>query len=794
MIRNYLKTAFRQLRKNRIFSIVNIVGLSLGLSSVMTLAILVYQYLTTNSNQKEIDKIFYLKTHYEGGGEGMEVTYPLLGEILRKCPEVEAGTHIQGWYYPWLKYGEKEFQETTDFVDSAYFKVFQFPFKYGFAERALADKFSIVLSEELAEKFFGNQNPLGKTIVADDSIQLKVTGVLQHIPTNSTIRPTVVLNTALLEANVDFQSNANWYNTFANIYLRLKKNARPKELDAKMDLIVKNNYAPESKNSKVYAVPFSKITEENGAALSVIIKGAVGAGLFILLIILVNLINLNAASMHARAKEVAVRQMIGSGRKNIILQFCIENGLIVLFSLLIAWLLFSLLLLPGINGLIKDRFGEIAANFATDYPIFIFFAGIGLLLTILAASFPAWKLTAIKVVDTVKGRLNSGHYKASYMRNIFITIQFILAIILISVTIILNKQIGFMKAATLGFNKEDVAVANLDLAFRDPKSAESRFESILNELKQNPHVKSISTNSEVPTSYWQNYNSYFDPLTKKDVHLRKAVADAGYLPTYQIQFIQGKNFNDHLAASQKNGVIINESAMKAFGWTDAIGKQLVQKGVDQDMSTVIGVVKDYHYGSVQHPIEPLIHEYTGKPSLNFSYLSIRADHGFLPEVMAELEKNIRSIPSRREISYEMMSNKVDKQYALFQGILKVTNFIALLTILIAAMGMFGLTALFAKQRVKEIGIRKVLGASAFTIVKVLSRDFLIMVCIAILVASPIASYIMDNWLKDFAYRINMQWWMFALAGSLALFIAMLTVGLLAFKAAQANPVVSLRTE
>jgi putative ABC transport system permease protein len=407
--------------------------------------------------------------------------------------------------------------------------------------------------------------------------------------------------------------------------------------------------------------------------------------------------------------------------------------------------------LPGINVLIKDRFGEIAANFATDYPIFIFFAGIGLLLTILAASFPAWKLTAIKVVDTVKGRLNSGHYKTSYMRNIFITIQFILAIILISVTIILNRQIGFMKAASLGFNKDEVAVASLDLAFRDPKSAESRFESILDELKQNPHVKSISTNSEVPTSYWQNYNNYFDPITNRDVHLRKAVADAGYLPTYQIQFIQGKNFDDHLAASQKNGVIINESAMKAFGWTDAIGKQLVQKGVDQDRYTVIGVVKDYHYGSVQHPIEPLIHEYTGKPSLNFSFLSIRADHGFLPGVMAELEKNIRSIPSRREISYEMMSDKVDKQYALFQGILKVTNFIALLTILIAAMGMFGLTALFAKQRVKEIGIRKVLGASAFTIVKVLSKDFMIMVCIAILVASPIASYIMDNWLKDFAY-------------------------------------------
>jgi putative ABC transport system permease protein len=782
------------MRKNRVFSIVNIVGLTLGLSSVMTLAILVYQYMTTNSNQKDIGQMYYLKTHYGEGNEGMQVTYPLLGEILRQCPEVEAGTHIQSWYYPWLKYGEREIQETTEFVDSGYFRVFQFPFKYGQAERAMLDKFSVVLSEEMSSKLFGDQNPVGKTIAADDTILFKVTGVLQPIPSNSTIRPRILMSTALLESNPDFQSNANWYNTFAENYLRLKKNARTADLDAKIDRIVKANYAQESRKSIVYAVPFLNIVNENGETLSVIIKGAVGAGLFVLLIILVNLVNLNAASMHSRVKEVAVRQMIGSGRKNIVLQFCIENGLIVLISMLMAWLVFAFLLLPGINLLVKDRFGEIATNLASEYPMMIFIFGTGLLLTILAASFPAWKLTALKVVDTAKGRLSSGPIKTNYVRNIFITVQFILAIILISITIILNRQIGFMKAASLGFNKDDVAVVNLDLAFRDQKSAESRFQSLINEMKQNPHIQSISTNSEIPTAYWQNYNGYVDPITKREVHLRKAVADAGYLLTYQMQFVQGRNFDDQLATTQKNSVIINESAMKAFGWTDAIGKQIKQKGTNEEAQTIIGVTKDYHYGSVQHPIEPLIHEYTGKPSLNASYLSIRADHGSLPRILANLEKEFKSIPSRREFSYELMSDKVDKQYTLFQGILRVTNYIALLTIFIAAMGMFGLTALFAKQRVKEIGIRKVLGASELSIVKVLSRDFLILVCVAVLIASPIASYIMDNWLKDFAYRIDVRWWMFALAGVLAFLVAAITVGSLAYKAAQANPVNSLRSE
>ena len=792
MFKNYFKTAFRQLFKNKLFTIVNMVGLSTGLASIMTLSVLVYQYITTNNNQKDIGQMYYLKTSAPDGSQYKATTYPLLGEIVRNCPEVQAATHIQSWYYPWLKYGTKEFQETTAFVDTGYFKVFQFPFKYGSPTTALQDKLSIVLSEETAEKFFGNENPVGKTIAADDTLQLTVTGVLQHVPANSTIRPTVLLSTAILEANHDFKSGANWYNTFADNYLRLRKNSDPQKLDVKIASIVKLNYAPQQKTNKVFAVPFSKITQENSALIGVIIKGSIGAGVFILLIILVNLINLNTASMYSRAKEVAVKQMIGGTKKNIITQFCIENGLIVFISVILAWILFSILLLPGIDDLVKDKFGEIETGIAKDYPLILLFIGIGFLFTVLAASLPALKLAAVKVTDAVKGKLTSGNYKNSSIRNIFITVQFALAITLICVTIILTRQIGYMKTTALGFNKDDVAVVRLDLAFRDQKSADARFESILNELKNNPHVKALSTNNVVPTAYWENFNSFYDPATNKEVHLKQAPADAGYLPTYQIPVIQGKNFDDALAASQKNTVLINRSAMNAFGWKDAVGRQIRSKG-DPETYSVIGVMEDFHYRDLQNGIEPIVQWYGGKPSLENSNLSVRTDAGYMKPVMQQLEKAFKTMPSRRSFSYELMSDKVDKQYTLFDGILKVANYIALLTILIASMGMFGLISLFAKQRVKEIGIRKVLGASVAGIIRLLSKDFLILVGIAIFIASPIAWYIMNNWLQDFAYRINISWWMFVMAGLVAVLIALITISFQAIKAAIANPVNSLRT-
>lgn len=796
MFRNYFKIAYRQLLKNKLFSIVNITGLSVGLASVMVLAIMVYQYLTTDNYQKDIAQMYYLKTASSNGNEYAATPYPLLGEIVKQCPEVEAATHIQQWYYPWLKYGDKEFQETTTFVDTGYFKVFQYPFKYGNAATALKEKFSIVLSEEMALKFFGNINPVGRIFTADDTLQLTVTGVLQHVPANTTIRPDVLLPAAILEANPDFKNGANWYNTFASNYIRLKKNSDVKLFDKKITSIIALNYPQDQKKNKVYAVAFSNIIKDAAPIVGVIIKGAIGAGIFILLIILLNLINLNSAGMYARTKEVAIKQMMGGSKKSILTQFFIENGVIVLISILFAWVFFSLLLLPAVNNIATDNFRAIETGISKNYPLVILLAVVGTLFTILAACLPALKLFTINVTDAVKGKITSGNYKSSYVRNTFITLQFVFAITLIGITIVLNSQVRFMKTSPLGFNQEDIGVASLNLAFRNEESAMERMKSILNELKNNPYVKSVSVNQNIPTRYWDNYDTFYDPANNKEVNLKQAPADEGFVQVYQIPIIQGKNFDDVRAVSEKNAVLINRSAMNAFGWKDAVGKQLKTKGDDDNqVYTVVGVMEDFHYRDLQSTIEPLLQFYTGPfKSQKYGILSVRTVAGYTDKIMRQLTTAFESIPSRRSFSYELMSDKVDKQYALLDGILKITNYVALLTIFIASMGMFGLISLFAGMRIKEIGIRKVLGSSVIGIVKLLSKDFLLLVVLAGVIATPIAWYIMHNWLQDFAYHISISWWMLLLAGFIAIIIAVATVSFQSIKAAIANPVKSLRTE
>jgi putative ABC transport system permease protein len=793
MFKTYIKTALRQLWKNRLFTAVNFIGLSFGLASVMALLIGVYLYATTDALHKDKDRMYYLKTVVPDGSAYMQTTYPLLGEIVKNCPEVEAATHVQSWASPWLKNGEKEVQENTVYVDSSFFGVYSFPLRYGAAANAFKDKFAVVLTEKVAMQLFGTENPVGKSILADDTVSLTITAVLKDIPANSSLRADVFLSTQLLQANPDFNNNANWYNGFAENYLKLKPATNIKQFEAKIAKIVALNYDKEVSQQKVIAVPFSEIKNEAGPVISLIIYGSIATAIFVLLIILVNLLNLNAASIYNRTKEVAVKQMIGSGKAKIITQFCVENAIVVFTSILAAGLLFYFALLPQLNNIYGGRFGEMSFSFQKDYPFALLFVVLGVAIAIIAGSLPALRIIAIPVSHAVKGKWSkqSGNHT---VRNIFITVQFVLAIIFICVTVILNSQINHMKNASLGFNQKDVVVVNLDMAFRQPDAAAARFETILSELRSNPNIKNVSTNAVIPSAYWNNYNIFFDPTTNKEVRMRHTNADAGYAPTFEIPIVAGRNFNDALAATEGNGVLINRMAMKALGWTNIAGKTIKSKGNEQ-LYTITGVLEDFHYQDMQKPMEPLLHWYAGKQGLNYNnYLSLNISSNQKKEVLQQLETKLKAIPARRAFSYEYMSDKVSKQYALIDGILKTTNFVALLTIIISCMGMFGLIALFARQRTKEIGIRKVLGAGVPSLVALLSKEFIRAVLLACMLAFPLAWWAMHSWLQSFAYRIQIQWWMFAIAGALALLIVIATVAAQAVKAAIANPVKSLRTE
>jgi putative ABC transport system permease protein len=730
----------------------------------------------------------------------MQTPYPFLYEVLKTCPEIEAGTHMQSWRYPWLKVEDREFQDVTRYVDTGFFRVFSFPLEYGDPTTALREKFNVVLSHEMAEKLFGKVNPLGKTVMMDDSIPLKVTGVLQTIPSNTTLRPEVLLTTGLLKDNKEFVPGADWYNSFAENYLLLRPGADTAKLNAQLRQVALAHYKPEIRKVQPKLAPFTNfVQEEAGNIVQVMIKGEIGTIFFILLVIVANLINLNAATLFSRHKEVAVKKMMGGRRWHIILQFCIENAILVAASLLLAFILFNSLLMPVMNDIVRERFGDISLHMRHDYPVALLFVLAGLVVVVIAGAYPAFHLGRLKAGDIIKGRLAAaGRSDKPYTRNIFITVQFVLAITFIGITIILHNQIRYMKGAALGFEKDHVLVANFQLAYKDNKVAAARFDALLNQLRSNPAVKGISTSEVIPTAYDYNYNLYSDPATGRKLNFRHASTDAGLLPAYGIPILSGRNFIEGSDSSDQlytNDVIINRKAVTMLGWTlgNAIGR-ILRPGGDPAVYRVVGVMEDFHYQDLTRHVEPLMHHYAAHQQLGYTYLSVRTAPGAEKAVGQQLEQAFKEMPSRRSLRLEYMSDRVDHQYALLEGILKATNFVSLLTVFIAAMGLFGLIALHTRQRVKEIGIRKVLGASPASIVQLLSRNFMILVGLALLIAAPLSWLAMHRWLQDFASRITIQWWMLLEAGGIAIFIALATVSFHAIRAALANPVESLRSE
>lgn len=794
MLLLYFRNGFRSLLRFRGFSLINLLGLTLGFSAIMVMTVLLYQYLTANGQFQHKGRMYYVKMHNPAGGDVMQTPYPFLDAALASCPDIEAGTHIQTFNWPWLKAGSKEFQDNTWFVDPGFFRVFSFPVEYGDPKTALRNKFDVVLSHEMAGKLYGSAAAaLGKTLTIDDTIGATVAAVLQPVPTNTTIRPQVILTTAFLRDNAGFTQMANWYNTFAENYLLLRPGADTARVNRQLAQLSQLKFDPANRQMKPFLAPYSRfVQQESGNLTMVLVKAQVGTILFILLLVVANLLNLNAATLLARQKEMAVRKMMGSGRIHIILQFVLENAMIVFAALLLAFGLFRGFLMPAINDILKDQFGSIAVNIRHDYPLIGVFVFAGLAIVVLAGSLPAFHFGSLRAADAIKGRITR-HRSTHFARNSFITLQFVLATIFIGVSIILRSQIAHLRTAALGFDKDHVLVVPLDLSYHNPVTAATRFDALLNDLQHDPAVEDLSSSWNIPTKYDDNYNTYYDPSTNKEVSMRQGATDDRMLPAFHIKLVEGQNFDGAHDSLNNNKVIINHRAATMFGWANAVGRTLCAKG-GQTVYTVIGVMDDFRYGSSIRDVDPVINSYGGHRKLDAGFLSIRVAPGHEAAVLALVQKGFHDMPARRTFSYQLLSDRVDHQYAFLEGLVGVTNYVAILTVFIAAMGLFGLVALFTRQRVKEVGIRKVLGADMLAIVGMLSRSFLLLILLSLVIATPIAWWIMHAWLQNFTYRITIQWWMLLGAGGIALAIGAFTIGWHALRVARSNPVDSLRSE
>ncbi len=794
MLKNHIKISIRNLWKNKLLSVLNLLGLSIGIGSVLTLIFSVYAYYQADSNIENQENIFYLKTITTGGDAYWETPYPLLKEIVKSSPEVIATSHLQGWSQPWLEYGESEFQELTDYVEPEFFDVFSLALKYGDRETALDKKHSIVLSHKISEKIFGETNPVGKTIVANDSLNITVTGVLEPISPYSAFRLGVIMPTKLLEDYPSFKARSDWGNSFSMNYIRLRPNTNIEAFESRIEELVKKNYTDPTSVAAIKVMPFAGIRIDSIPVVDTIISGSIAASVFILLIVLINLLNLNTSTMYRRTKDMAVRKILGGSKKDIVIQFCVENGVLVFVSIVISAVLFLGFLLPKLNTIYGADFGKISFTIEKDYPVVLFLMALGLMVTLVVGILPTLRFISIPISTGIKGKIDA--IKSNFLiRNSFIIVQFSIAILFICVAIILNSQIGFMKNAPLGFSKENVLVGNINLDYKNEETASSNFNALLDKLNANSYVKNVSVSDGIPSDYNFNYTQFYDPETENEVRTRYARVDEGYLKTFEIPLVMGRDFDENLDQADDFPVILNRTAMKALGWESIVGKRLKGKGATTPGYPVVGVMEDFHYQDMQNAMEPLVHFYRENDDLAYHrFLSVRVTEGHEKTVEELIVSGFSTIASRRPYEQEFLEDKVSAQYRLIEGMLKTVNVVALLTIFISCLGMFGLISFMAKRRVKEIGIRKVLGSGVFKIIILLSKDYILLVGIASILAIPIAWYIMNAWLTDFAYSITIQWWMFAVGGLLALLITSFTVGIQAVKSARANPTKSLKMD
>ena len=794
MLKNHIIISLRNLWKNRTLSLLNLLGLSIGVSSALTLLFSVYAYFTADKHIPDKQEIVYLKTLLKDGNGYREVPYPMLDKVVNSSPQVVAGTHLHSWGNIWLEHNEKEFQHRTDYADPEFFEVFDLPLKYGNQETALQEKYSIVLTDKVSQQVFGNRNPVGEILVGADSLNLTITGVLKPMSPYSSFRLGVLLPNTLLENNATFKRQTTWDNSFSPAFFKLRPGTDIDALQKQVGELAQNNYTDPSTIAQLKIMPFNQMRTDIIPVVDTIIKGSIAASIFVLLIIMVNLLNLNTSTLYRRIKDISVRKVLGSSKHSVVTQFCIENGILVFLSILISAVLFLTVNLPRLNSTFGPEFGSISFDALKDYPVVLGVLVVGILATLMVGIFPMLRFIKIPVSMGIRGKVKQ--MKSNFLlRNSFVIVQFTIAILFISIAIILNRQIGFMKNADLGFKRNNILVSRIDLDYKDLDAAKSEFNALLHDLRSNPHIKGVSTSQAIPSDYLFNYTTYYDAVSDTDVRIRRSYADDSYFKTLEIPMVMGRNFDRNTDKPNEFPVIINEATMRAFGWKSIEGKRLNFKGNDGPGQPIVGVVKDFHYQDLQNAVEPLVHIYREDRRLDaHRYLSVSVNEGQEKQIENLITNAFARIDSRRGYEQSRLTDEVSAQYQLIEGILQSVNVTALLTVFISCLGMFGLISFLAKRKVKEIGIRKVLGAGVLKIIVLLSKDYIMLVGIAALIAFPLAWYAMNTWLGTFAYSIAIHWWMFGLAGLITLLITSFTLGLQAIKSALANPVKSLRTE
>jgi putative ABC transport system permease protein len=792
MFQNYLRTALRNLSKNKLFSIVNIFGLATGMACSLLIFLWVQDERSFDRFNTKAIKIYRI-TAKVSNVDAAVVPPPLAAAIKAEIPGVENATRLSA-FHKIITVGTKKFDEKRIyFADSNFLKIFSYPLLKGNLASVLTAQDAVVLTEATAIKYFGStQSAVGKIIYIDDDIKgrnLMVTGVLKNIPHNSHLQFDLLL--PMEQYDRINNPEESWNNFDAFVYFQLADNFSATATSLKK-IEEQINGLPAKNNKKVKATlsiqPLTDIhlhshymldVEGQGSSAHVTIFSLIA--IFILLIACINFMNLSTALSAQRAKEVGLRKTIGALRSQLILQFLGESLLLSLISLLVATAL-VMVLLPLFNDLSSK---SLSINLL-DRKIVGSFLGTAIVVGIVSGSYPALFLSSFHPIHVLKG-LKIFDGQKSFLRSGLVILQFSISVILMISTLVVYRQLQFIKNRDIGFAKENL----LYIKMPEVGDLHNNKELLKTTLDQQPDLSDYTITDELPT-YLTSGSLLSWPTKAPDeqVIAYRLRTDENFIKTFGMHLVAGRFFSKDLKTDDST-YVVNEATVRAMGLQPltALGKKL-SIGLEDKGATIIGVVKDFNFKPVHQPVEPLII----KNNFAGGHLVLRTTPEHMQTIVAEVKKVFGKIYGDNPFSYGFVDEDLSNLYRAEQRMGKLFNVFSLLSIIISCLGLFGLAAFATQKRTKEIGVRKVLGASEGGIVVLLSKDFIKLVAFALVIAFPIAGWLMNKWLQGFTYRVSLTWWTYAFAGLAALLVALITVSYQSIKAAIANPVKSLRTE
>jgi putative ABC transport system permease protein len=790
MIKNYLKVAWRNLVRNKAHTFINMAGLSVGLACSLLILLWVQNELSMDAFHKNGSNLYqvYERQYFDHKITGQYYTPGVLAaEMKRVIPEVQYAANATFEQKGTFKVGDKILKLTGGSADADFFKMFSYPLLQGNAQNALRSISDIAVSKKMAEDFFGSaQSAMGKTIRVDNKKNFIITSVFENVGANSSIKFDYLVN--WLSFLQDNPWAKEWGNNTPFTYLQLRADANPAWVDKKITDFLLNLDKDEKKGTfteelglqrfdKVYLQGNLKDGKIEGGRIEYVHLFSIVA-VFILLIACINFMNLTTARSVKRAKEIGVRKVVGAVRGVLIKQFISESVLLTSMAVIVS-LFILVALLPFFNQITQKQI-----KLPFDQPQFwLKLVLITLVTGIVSGSYPALFLSSFNPVKVLKGtlKLDSG---TTLFRKGLVVFQFVLSVVLIIATIIVSRQVNYIQSINLGYDKENLVYIPMD------GNIIPNYTVFKNEALKMPGIRSITRSSNSPTNIGQStIGVQWDGKDPKvNISFTNAAVGYDFISTMKLKMITGRDFSKNFPTDSA-GYILNETALKRIGYTDPIGKSFTMWG---NKGKIIGIIKDFHFNSLHEQIKPLVLQYGEK--WGGGNILVRTLPGKTKEALASLETLSKQLNPDFQFTYTFSDDEYNKLYNSEQMVGKLSDGFAFLAIFISCLGLLGLAMFTAEQRLKEIGIRKVLGASVGSLFALLSSEFLILVVIALIIATPIAWYGMNNWLQNFAYYVPIQWWVFALSGGLIVLIALATVSFQAIKAALVNPIKSLRSE